>query len=99
MFIYVYIWEGSYIPRTASFAYNILPTASFAYIPNFLQTIIAHIQKLKYKYTLHTWHYCAHTHCTYDIIAHEVKKSFIEIYTLYTGYYYAHTDCTYTLYI
>jgi len=43
-------------------------------------------------YTLHTWHYCAHTHYTHDIIAHMNKKN--SIFTLYTEYYCPHTDCT-----
>jgi len=56
---------------TASFAYNILPTASFAHIPDCqqsdcLQAIIAHIHithmTLLRTYTLHTWHYYAYTH-------------------------------------
>jgi len=44
-------------------------------------------------YTLHTWYYCAHTHCTHGIIAHMKQKN--RIYILYTGYYYTHIDCTY----
>jgi len=41
---------------------------------------------------LHTWHYCAHTHCAHDTIAYMKKKN--RIFTLYTEYYCPHTDCT-----
>jgi len=52
--------------------------------------------------TLHTWHYCAHTHCTHDIITHMKKKShfyfahkiLLSTYRLHIWLYCAQTHST-----
>jgi len=48
---------------------------------------IAHMTLLRTD-TLHTWHYCAHTHCTHDIIAHIhiAHMTLLRTYTLHTWY-------------